>query len=126
MSNAGVKPMNDKDAGVRRVAWCITMPIKGGGGFRTIFENAKALQRAGYACDFYLAAQEGISTTAEKLRAKLCEWFGITPDGVYVLASKLQVECSLVIATLLSISLDAHAIARVATAVISGRMWARR
>ena len=99
MSNAGVKPMNDKDAGVRRVAWCITMPIKGGGGFRTIFENAKALQRAGYACDFYLAAQEGISTTAEKLRAKLCEWFGITSDGVYVLASKLQVECSLVIAT---------------------------
>lgn len=40
------------EAGV--VAWVITIPAKGSGGHRTIFQNAAALGRSGMTCEFYI------------------------------------------------------------------------
>lgn len=82
-----------------KAAWCVPMPVKGAGGFRTITQNAAALERKGFENDFYFLSQWDTDSTPEELAEAIFKWFGYSPNRVFTNASSLQGAYDLVIAT---------------------------
>lgn len=81
------------------IAWCIPVPLKGSGGFRTIFRKAQEFSRRGYMSDFYIVSYDcGIWFSPETIERDIREWFDYVPDHVYV-ADALVGEYDACIAT---------------------------
>lgn len=61
----------------KRIAWLVPALLEGSGGHRTIFQNAAALVRKGYACDMYLEAGGTAHGDAGGVTRQLKEYFGV-------------------------------------------------
>ena len=82
-----------------KIAWCTTLPAKGAGGFRTIVQNARALERMGYASDFYFMPDEHIPADRRQVLSWLRDWYDYQPQQVYTSATELRDTYDLAIAT---------------------------
>lgn len=69
--------------GEKRVAWCTPLPSKGAGGFRTIIQNARALESIGFVSDLYFIPDQSFPTTDSQVSKWLNEWYGYEPHRVY-------------------------------------------
>lgn len=67
----------------KRIAWCTPLPSKGAGGFRTIIQNARALERCGCTSDFYFIPDLNNPATDSLVLKWLNEWYGYKPHRVY-------------------------------------------
>lgn len=67
----------------KRIAWCTPLPSKGAGGFRTIIQNARALERCGCTSDFYFIPNLNMPADEDQIREWLRDWYDYEPDRVY-------------------------------------------
>lgn len=67
----------------KRIAWCTPLPSKGAGGFRTIIQNARALERCGCTSDFYFTPNLNRPADENQIREWLKDWYDYEPDRVY-------------------------------------------
>lgn len=81
------------------VAWCVPLPAKGSGGFRTITQNARALENHGFTCEFYFLPNPNVSFDEDELTESLMEWFGYVPHALHLNATHLEGDYDLAIAT---------------------------
>lgn len=64
-----------------KIAWVIPLPTAGSGGLRTIFSNARALEKQGCACKFFIIADDYESVFDEDvIRSNIEEWFSYKAD----------------------------------------------
>ena len=61
-------------------AWYVPAPIRGGGGYRTILQNATALSRRGCQTDFYIIPPAGKVIDLAEIDENCRDWFGMTPN----------------------------------------------
>ena len=61
-------------------AWYVPAPIRGGGGYRTILQNATALSRRGCQTDFYIIPPAGKVIDLAEIDENCRGWFGMTPN----------------------------------------------
>ena len=61
-------------------AWYVPVPIRGGGGYRTILQNATALSRRGCQTDFYIIPPTGKVIDLAEIDENCRDWFGMTPN----------------------------------------------
>lgn len=88
--------MNKQDRLV--AAWYVPTPTMGGGGFRTILQNASALSCHGYRNDFYVIPPENKVLDLLSVEESCLTWFGMAPDR-WLLAGANEEERTLSIAT---------------------------
>ena len=67
---------------MRKIAWRITPPSVGSGGFRTVCKKIKALQRRGHECHAYVAPDAVSMDDADTVSAHIKSWYDCSPDGV--------------------------------------------
>ncbi len=70
-----------------RVAWVISPPTKGSGGFRTICSKALYLDRHGFECHFFILPGAESYKSANQVAKEIKDWFGYEPKTVNVVAS---------------------------------------
>ncbi len=70
-----------------RAAWYVPPPERGGGGFRTILQNAQALAEHGFTNDFYVVPTQGSAVDLAKIRNDCPQWFGMAPDRWFIAGS---------------------------------------
>lgn len=88
--------MNKQDGLV--AAWYVPTPTMGGGGFRTILQNAAALSCRGYRNDFYVIPPENKVLDLLFVEESCLAWFGMAPDR-WLLAGANEEDRTLSIAT---------------------------
>ena len=67
----------------KRIAWCTPLPTKGSGGFRTIIQNARALERYGCTSDFYFIPNFNKPVDEDQIKEYLSNWYNYKPYHVY-------------------------------------------
>lgn len=72
---------------MRRVAWVISPPTKGSGGFRTICSKALYLDQHGFECHFFILPGAESYKSANQVAKEIKDWFGYEPKTVNVVAS---------------------------------------
>ncbi|MGO5362982.1 rhamnosyltransferase WsaF family glycosyltransferase [Collinsella bouchesdurhonensis] len=88
--------MNKQDGLV--AAWYVPIPTMGGGGFRTILQNASALSCRGYRNDFYVIPPVNKALDLLFVEESCLEWFGMAPDR-WLLAGANEEDRTLSVAT---------------------------
>lgn len=88
--------MNKQDGLV--AAWYVPAPTMGGGGFRTILQNASALSCRGYRNDFYVIPPVKKALDLLSVEKSCLAWFGMAPDR-WLLAGANEEDRTLSIAT---------------------------
>lgn len=83
---------------MKKIAWCITPPSKGSGGFRTICNKINALQARGYENHVFITPNAVSLDNAETVSSHMKDWFNCRPDGVY-LQESVPADFDAVIAT---------------------------
>lgn len=79
-------------------AWYVPTPTMGGGGFRTILQNASALSCRGYRNDFYVIPPVNKVLDLLFVEESCLAWFGMAPDR-WLLAGANEEDRTLSIAT---------------------------
>ena len=72
---------------MRKVAWVISPPTKGSGGFRTICSKALYLDQHGFECHFFILPGAESYKSANQVAKEIKTWFGYEPKTVSVVAS---------------------------------------
>lgn len=85
---------------MNRIAWVVPTPIKGSGGFRTIFSKCAACQARGICVDVYIYCldTEPLFSVSEMLDS-IRKWFSFEPNFVGLAVGKLPVAYDAMIAT---------------------------
>lgn len=84
----------------KTVAWCVPLPSRGAGGFRTILQNARALELAGYESDFYVISGDMRGVNQDSVRRDMAEWYGYSSArNIYICPMSLEMDYDLAIAT---------------------------
>ncbi len=79
-------PIDDRHHHLR-AAWYVPPCEKGGGGFRTILQNAQALSRRGFINDFYVVPSYGSGIDVSQMSRDCMQWFGMAPDRWFIAGS---------------------------------------
>lgn len=69
---------------MNRVAWVISPPEKGSGGFRTICTKAGYLDQRGFECHFFILPGSEAYKSAGTVDEQIYLWFGYKPKSVRV------------------------------------------
>lgn len=100
MASAEIMPQcGETDLDTKKVAWCTPFPSKGAGGFRTILQNARALERAGLISDFYFLPEQNCPVSEVQIAHQLTEWYGYSPNRIITNSVHLDGHYDLAIAT---------------------------
>ena len=83
---------------MKQIAWIISPPSKGSGGFRTICSKAAYLDSRGYENYFYIMPGCEAYKSAHRVQAEIKDWFGYSPKEVLV-APRVPEDYFAVIAT---------------------------
>lgn len=67
-----------------KIAWCVTPPSKGSGGFRTICSKITVLQRRHHDNFVFIAPDSACLDDAGLVAEHMSEWFGCVPSGVFL------------------------------------------
>lgn len=71
---------------MRKVAWVISPPSKGSGGFRTICSKALYLDQHGFECHFFILPGAESYKSASQVAEEIVNWYGYEPKSVCVQA----------------------------------------
>lgn len=69
---------------MNRVAWVISPPEKGSGGFRTICTKASYLDQHGFECHFFILPGSEAYKSSRTVAEQIYLWFGYKPKSVRV------------------------------------------
>lgn len=83
----------------KQVVWYLPIPSKGSGGFRTITQNARALEEKGFETTFCFPPNPQMPFSENTLRTNLSGWFGYQPRFIEANCVKLDKSYDLAIAT---------------------------
>jgi hypothetical protein len=72
---------------MKQIAWIISPPAKGSGGFRTICSKASFLDSRGYENYFYIMPGCEAYKSAHRVQTEIKDWFGYSPKEVRVAPS---------------------------------------
>ena len=72
---------------MKQIAWIISPPAKGSGGFRTICSKASFLDSRGYENYFYIMLGCEAYKSAHRVQTEIKDWFGYSPKEVLVAPS---------------------------------------
>lgn len=72
---------------MKRIAWIISPPTKGSGGFRTICSKAAYLDSHGFENYFYIMPGCEAYKSARRVQAEIKDWFDYSPKDVLVATS---------------------------------------
>lgn len=72
---------------MKQIAWIISPPAKGSGGFRTICSKASFLDSRGYENYFYIMPGCEAYKSAHRVQTEIKDWFGYSPKEVLVAPS---------------------------------------
>lgn len=72
---------------MKQIAWIISPPAKGSGGFRTICSKASFLDSRGYENYFYIMPGCEAYKSAHRVQAEIKDWFDYSPKEVLVAPS---------------------------------------
>lgn len=72
---------------MKRIAWIISPPAKGSGGFRTICSKAAYLDSHGFENYFYIMPGCEAYKSARRVQAEIKDWFDYSPKDVLVATS---------------------------------------
>lgn len=85
---------------MNKIAWVVPAPIKGSGGFRTIFSKCAACQARGIRVDVYIYCMDAEPLfTVGEMRDSIRKWFGFEPDYTGLAVGKLPAAYDAIIAT---------------------------
>ena len=79
---------------MKQIAWIISPPAKGSGGFRTICSKASFLDSRGYENYFYIMPGCEAYKSAHRVQTEIKDWFGYSPKEVLVAPSVPEDFCS--------------------------------
>lgn len=86
------------DSNPFKIAWIISPPSKGSGGFRTICSKAAYLESRGFENHFFILPGAEAYKSPRRVLAEIVEWFSYAPASVEV-ASHVSPDFDAVIAT---------------------------
>lgn len=70
---------------LKKVAWAIPLPLEGGGGIRTIFQNGSALEKNGFTCDYFILPSAHPNLDIEKIKRDVKAWFNVSAKKIQYL-----------------------------------------
>lgn len=80
---------------MNKVAWVISPPEEGSGGFRTIYSKAIYLEQHGFECHFFILPGSEAYKSPETVSEQIHLWFGYKPRSVrveYVIPNNLRLR----------------------------------